>query len=386
MVYEHHRFTTHFTLQIFIDEPKRHRGPNKGIPISASSQLVSSTSSSSSSIPLASLSSTPPANQKIPDSTSLGTALRNKKIFGFLIAPKKYRAKAKNYILKYDIVDGFWPVKDKSQKDLLTYFFQLSPPGYNFDPSDEQLQILNWIDQPAENHNAIIEACAGSGKTTTLGLCAKKILLNNWNNSHKWPDSVLYLTFGRELVSAMISLNLFNVQAMTFHSLASNLLKISFTNNTKESDLSIVTESDSKKKSLITSAMSIFGIELDPESEARYIKCGEECLKTLFFSANRDYQSFITEWTRQNIIQDQFPNFEQVLNDCVRIVIKNDRFVDFDSSIWLPRIRQSEVTRVFKWIFIDEAQDLNAAQIALVMYLSETPNTLWDQAENSGSR
>src|ERR1700734_279468 len=81
----------------------------------------------------------------------------------------------------------------------------------NFTPSDRQFAIFDWWDK--ENGNCIINAVAGSGKTTTLKqLCARF--------DERLRKQTCYLAFNKEVKEDVEAKLPFGVKAYTFHSCA----------------------------------------------------------------------------------------------------------------------------------------------------------------------
>ena len=78
-------------------------------------------------------------------------------------------------------------------------------------PSEEQCQVVNAIQ---ENHNVIVDACAGSGKSTTVLTCAKTLHTNKF----------IQITFNKQLQTEVqekiIEEKLQNIQVYTYHGLA----------------------------------------------------------------------------------------------------------------------------------------------------------------------
>ena len=75
-----------------------------------------------------------------------------------------------------------------------------------------------------------------------------------------------------------------------------------------------------------------------------------------FIMDNHDIDTF--DMDRKIFIE----NVQDVLRECA----KNTKEVDFDDMIWLPHVHKVFVQR-YHYVFVDEAQDLNNAQIALAL-------------------
>ncbi len=64
----------------------------------------------------------------------------------------------------------------------------------------------------------------------------------------------------------------------------------------------------------------------------------------------------------------------KILSTCLKAFLPNESCsIDFDDQFWLPLVRPDIKVKKFPWVIIDEAQDLNPAQMKLVM-MSVTPN------------
>eukprot|EP00029_Vermamoeba_vermiformis_P013286 TRINITY_DN819_c0_g1_i2.p1 TRINITY_DN819_c0_g1~~TRINITY_DN819_c0_g1_i2.p1 ORF type:complete len:485 (-),score=-8.04 TRINITY_DN819_c0_g1_i2:162-1616(-) len=92
---------------------------------------------------------------------------------------------------------------------------------------------------------------------------------------------------------------------------------------------------------------------LSPEYE------DEETIDALFDTEAGDFHSAVLE--QGQILQ----HVEKLLQLCQEW----KTLIDFDDMIWLPNALDLRPNRNFDWIFVDEAQDLNQAQISLILRL-----------------
>ena len=223
----------------------------------------------------------------------------------------------------------------------------------DFTPSEYQQKIFDFVTKGIGN--AVINAKAGSGKTTTL-VEAMKLIPSK--------EKVLFVAFNKAIEQELSSRlkDYSNVDVRTYHSLGFALLRNSLGKNSK------VRVNDYKYVSFINNNI----YTLSPES----------------YSLNKnDIRSFknnlkqIVDFARFNLVET--PNdisdickkygISPILNECdiVPIILEwgknNTNEIDYADMIWLC-IEKNIKTRTFKYdyVFIDEAQDSSIMQQALI--------------------
>jgi superfamily I DNA/RNA helicase len=213
-----------------------------------------------------------------------------------------------------------------------------------FKPSKYQKAVYTFIKKC--RGNAVIDAVAGSGKTTTI-VNALKLIPKDKN--------VLFLAFNKSIVDELkIKIgNLENVEVRTLHSLgASSILRTlhSSIDNTKYSRKF----NDDLKEGYIS-----------PSSDLSKEKLGEwkTNIKQL---VNIGRVNLVNNINDLNDLAYKY-NLFIVDNECevsmslIKWGTKNYEYIDFTDMIYLPNVLDVRVNK-YDYVFIDECQDLNASQ------------------------
>lgn len=214
-------------------------------------------------------------------------------------------------------------------------------------PSTHQLGIFNWIENGTGH--AIVNAKAGSGKTTTAiqGITRMK-------------GSVRMLAFNKkiavELQDRLASMGCPHASAATFHSEGMNVFiknkpgaKV---NSGKVYNIAgLFTESGSLMKCRMTLCKLIgfaknsgFGIEGCPSID--------------------DTQAWVDIIRHQDIDIDMDVDIAELIDVAKQILVLNNRDVktiDFDDMIYLPLLFDHKFNK-YDWLIVDEAQDTNVVR------------------------
>lgn len=208
--------------------------------------------------------------------------------------------------------------------------------------SDFQKNIFRDIAQ-AGDHTVVI-ARAGSGKTSTIVEGFKYLPRGK---------KTLMVAFNKSIAEELKQRAPSYVDVMTLHSLGFRAIKQSFGNAILEND---------KSRVLVA---GLIGDDYDLwELNQSICKCVSLCKGFLF-----DTPKHIDE------LMDRFgiETFDLERSKFIEYVIKTlglckaqKEIIDFDDMIWFPFVYNLNVG---KWdvVFVDEAQDLNAAQIVMVL-------------------
>lgn len=193
--------------------------------------------------------------------------------------------------------------------------------------------------------HTVVIARAGSGKTSTI--------IEGFKYIPKGKKTLM-VAFNKNIAEELKARAPSYVDTLTLHSLGFRAIKQSFGNN--------VVMDNNKCQTLVA---SIIGDDRDNwELNQSICKCVSLCKGFLF-----DTPSKIID------IIDKFgiEIFDLERDKFISIVIKTlglckaqKEVIDFDDMIWFPFIYRLNVGK-FDVVFVDEAQDLNAAQIAMVM-------------------
>lgn len=208
--------------------------------------------------------------------------------------------------------------------------------------SDFQKEIFKNIAKSTRN-TAVI-ARAGSGKTSTIVEGFKYIPRGK---------KTLMVAFNKSIADELKQRAPSYVDVMTLHSLGFRAIKQSFGNVLLEND---------KCQAIVG---ELIGTDRDLwELNQSICKCVSLCKGFLVDSPNK-----IAD------LMDEFgiETFDLTREKFIEYVIKTlslckakKQVIDFDDMIWFPFVYRLNVGK-FDVVFVDEAQDLNAAQIAMVL-------------------
>jgi len=213
-------------------------------------------------------------------------------------------------------------------------------------PSKYQKKIYTWM--KTGKGNAVIQAVAGSGKTTTIVECTK--LIPNGKKS-------IFLAFNSAIQKELNQRLPNNIQSRTLHSLG---LSMFMANTNKRPEV----END-KLDSVIRQVLKENNIE--DRYWGDYFPFLKQMIPKLKATL-ADYTKYeeLEELAIRFNIDNNIDDFKMVLlkgcmEKCKQIVER----IDFDDMIWLPIVNNWQ-TNKFDYVFVDESQDLNKAQFELI--------------------
>ena len=232
-------------------------------------------------------------------------------------------------------------------------------------PSQYQEKIFEWIKNG--KGDAIVEAVAGSGKTTTLVEASK--FLQTKNN--------LFCAFNKHIADELKS-KINGMSCKTIHSLGLSCLTFAY-----KRKLEI-------KKHKYQEIIQIYYKDIAELIQKDLIKTNKNIDRKLInlqineAISNLDELIRFTRLTLTNIQKSRelnkliefyhlnskylpllIPYIPLILDEGLRLA-ESKREIDFDDMVWLPY--QWQLTPKKKdWLFVDEAQDLNIAQLNLVL-------------------
>lgn len=210
------------------------------------------------------------------------------------------------------------------------------------DWSDYQKAIFKDIAQ-AKDHTVVI-ARAGSGKTSTI--------VEGFRYLPK-GQKTLMVAFNKSISEELKQRAPSYVDVMTLHSLGFRAIKQSFGN--------VVLENDK----CTTIVKQIIGDDYDLwELNQSICKCVALC-KGFLFDTPKRIEELIERFDIE-IFDLEMDKFIGHVIKALGMCKASKMVVDFDDMIWFPFVYRLNVG---KWdtVFVDEAQDLNAAQIAMVL-------------------
>jgi DNA helicase II / ATP-dependent DNA helicase PcrA len=236
--------------------------------------------------------------------------------------------------------------KRKSTQDLDAAFDAAPAPvaAQAFKPSRYQQGIFDWIKDG--KGNAVVEAVAGSGKTTTI-VQALSLMKGN----------VLFTAFNKHIQTELSSRAPAGVRVSTIHSLGMATIR----KNGRSVEID-----DRKARRLVAEIVG-------DESRATLQK--RNAIETLVrltkltltdgtdqaaLASLVDHYGIDTNGDHDEIVESVAPVLRMMLDECA------GGMIDFDDMIWYPAhdgLRPDQ----YDWVCVDEAQDLNAAQRKLVL-------------------
>ncbi|MBU1180190.1 ATP-dependent helicase, partial [Patescibacteria group bacterium] len=233
--------------------------------------------------------------------------------------------------------------------------------------NDEQFKVVREGEGPC-----LVLAGAGSGKTRTIIYRLAHLLSNGTD-----PKNICLVTFtnkaAREMISRaelLLGYKPKGLIAGTFHHMANFLLRRYGRTIGLEPNFTIIDEDD--KKSLIKASIADAGIDT---KQRRFPS--PAVLKEIFSFSKNSRNSL------EQVLEIKHPKFLEIkeqIKDVRRIFEKKKKdgnMVDFDDLLTRtlnlletqPHIREG-LARTFKYVLVDEYQDTNPIQAAILYHLS----------------
>lgn len=242
------------------------------------------------------------------------------------------------------------PKKKRGRKKKIVEPAQIMP---EFVPSKYQQGIFDFIQHG--NGNAVINALAGSGKTSTI-VNAVKLIPSTCN--------ALFIAFNKEIVKELEKKleGVKNVQVKTLHSLGFLMIRRNLGTNIEIDEYKYRTFIKKNIKQLSSADFDKMTTKLIQQYTDNVIQLCDlgrynlaQCEKDLLqVSARHDIP----------IIDDEC---NAVLN-VMKWGKENTTSIDFTDMVWLPyELTLNPIGLQYDYIFIDECQDLNAAQRELFL-------------------
>jgi superfamily I DNA/RNA helicase len=242
------------------------------------------------------------------------------------------------------------PKKKRGRKKKIVEPAQIMP---EFVPSKYQQGIFDFIQHG--NGNAVINALAGSGKTSTI-VNAVKLIPSTCN--------ALFIAFNKEIVKELEKKleGVKNVQVKTLHSLGFLMIRRNLGTNIEIDEYKYRTFIKKNIKQLSSADFDKMTTKLIQQYTDNVIQLCDlgrynlaQCEKDLLqVSARHDIP----------IIDDEC---NAVLN-VLKWGKENTTSIDFTDMVWLPyELTLNPIGLQYDYIFIDECQDLNAAQRELFL-------------------
>jgi len=237
------------------------------------------------------------------------------------------------------------------------------------------MKILNGLNEQqrlaVEFNSApnMIVAGAGSGKTRVLTVKIAYLINEGFD-----PSSILALTFTnkaakemKERISKLVGAKAKKIWMGTFHSIFGRILRVEAQNIGYEPNFSIYDREDSV--SLVSSCMQALNISLD-KLNASSVQHKISSLKNQMISPEEFEKHIASNLIDRKIAQIYFEYNKR---------LKENNSMDFDDLLLKPLELFNNHTRIlqkyrgmFKYILVDEYQDTNKAQYALLKALTSS--------------
>jgi DNA helicase-2/ATP-dependent DNA helicase PcrA len=210
-----------------------------------------------------------------------------------------------------------------------------------FQPSQYQQAIFDWISK-SDHKNLVVEALAGTGKTTTL-VEALKIIPEG--------KSVLYLAFNRHIANELITKVPENTTVKTYHEHGNHAVQ------------AVLTKSRLGKQKM----QMLFKYHY-PEKGYAY----QDSVLTLISLLKASLVPLTSENMAEMVLRhdldtmgDEMEYFE-VTRNIMKFSTEDLSEYTFDDMCWLP-VTQNYPIPQYDYVFIDEAQDTNRVQMELAL-------------------
>lgn len=209
--------------------------------------------------------------------------------------------------------------------------------------SKYQKAIFNFVE--TGEGNAIVEAVAGSGKSTTIVECLKRLPAGN---------SSIFLAFNKSIAEELKSRG---VNARTFHSLTYGPVMRLKGSNTIEGN---------KLRNLVHKNMSREGEDLYGKFICRLVGLARQSGIGCLIADNEKVWEAIAEHHDLEL-EDPKAEWKEAIR-LARMLLtwsNESNLVDFDDLLYLA-VKENLALGKFDYVFVDESQDTNAIQRALL--------------------
>jgi len=223
-------------------------------------------------------------------------------------------------------------------------------------PSKYQSNIYNWITN--STGNAIVQAVAGSGKTTTIVEASKLIPKDKKS---------IFVAFNKAIATELRGRLPLNVEVKTLHAFGLSLFRQNTTIQTKVDNDKIF---ELIRQTLIDNNYS--DQEVDFSEKISVLKKLIPLIKAYYidYTQYEPINNLMIEKGFDSELDDiTFDIIKKVIDKCKTMIEK----IDFDDMIWIPVVNNYKST-IYDWVFVDEQQDLNKIQFELIKKMCG-PNT-----------
>jgi len=216
-------------------------------------------------------------------------------------------------------------------------------PNETVDWSPYQREIFTFIE--SQTGNAIVEAVAGSGKSTTILEASTRAKLAN-------PDaSIIMLAFNKSIAQELQQRCAPGVDARTFHSLGLSC----FRGKKPKVD-------GWKVSNMLKTIIPADYIEDCLRDVARLVSLAKN--NAMFDPRAEDFLPLLSDYTL-NVPEGMDDEFASWAAGALAMSNREMQVIDFDDMLYLPLLYNATFPK-FDFVFVDEAQDLNEVQHLVV--------------------
>lgn len=226
----------------------------------------------------------------------------------------------------------------------------------NFKASPQQQAVFDWVS--SESGNAIVQAVAGSGKTTTI-LQAMRLLPKT--------DKLLYLVYNKDMqteITARPNLPT-NLECYTTHSYGFKAVK-------ECSNVGRIRVNQYKThdyvKAILGKSVKYGDYRIRSYAVADAVGWAKnQGLRASDLDATRMGEIAVEQGAESSSLSTaQLADLGVLAYDALCDAEDNLSTIDFDDMLWLPTTNDSVSFPCYDWVFVDETQDLNPCQIAML--------------------
>lgn len=222
-----------------------------------------------------------------------------------------------------------------------------------FTPSHYQKSILQWV--RTGTGNGIIVAVAGSGKTTTLVEAAKEI---------DCPG--LFLAFNAHIADELGQrLAGTRMTALTIHKVGNRVLSQAIGKATKPNMGYTKWKEIGDEAAMRLGATPLTGYS----TRVKLLDLISKVMVTLTNPKDIDAVAGLVDHFNMDIPENEIARYAAQVAPCINQgleIAQNTGAINFDEMIYLPVVLDLSPPK-FRWVFVDEAQDLNACQRTLAI-------------------
>lgn len=238
--------------------------------------------------------------------------------------------------------------------------YKIYKNGKEFSATDEQSAFFDFIQHGSGN--AVIQAAAGSAKTSTIENALRFI-----------PDDkrVLFIAFNRSVrdeIKNDVSRNPLKTKISTFHGLGYNFIQSYIRNNSDNNSEDIEIYEFKYKKYIKNNINNLSSIDIESlgRSSARYINNIVrlvEYARYYCYMKPREIRKLVDVYGDIELIGDEC----EVAYKVLKWGMSDIGIIDYTDMIWLPYILDIECRNErYDYVFVDEAQDVTVAEERLI--------------------